>query len=169
MFLPGIWGLSSRPHNCLSLPAILNAHRGEGKATQVRSAGRTSGTPLPPRDCRVARPRQGLLAMTGTVGAKGVGSRLLRLCRWGEAGSNDAGGLCPRNDSLDSRFRGNHEGEFPPEADRGFGGVPQFPSSTPKSGGQGVDDTRPKVCCFPETGFRPLCLELAVTGLQPIF
>ena len=38
--------------------------------------------------------------------------------------------------ALDSRLRGND----PPEADRGFGGVPQLPNLPPKNGGQGVEN-----------------------------
>jgi len=41
---------------------------------------------------------------------------------------------------LDSRFRGNDRGRCPPEADRGFGGVPQFPVSPPMSGSQGIEE-----------------------------
>jgi hypothetical protein len=40
------------------------------------------------------------------------------------------------------KLRGNDEGECPPEADRGFGGVPQFPNLPPRMGARGLKASR---------------------------
>jgi hypothetical protein len=79
----GFGGVPSLTITCHCEP--FSRHAVEGEAISMWSAGRTCRTPPPPRDCRVARPREGLLAMTGTGTVGGTSRAQFRTASGGHS------------------------------------------------------------------------------------